>query len=175
MCHGGLLVLALSSFALACGDDDGARDENTAPHDGRRDAGLDGGVSGDAGDAGAAEGGDGGGTDGSAAAAECVDGEQVAAILERFRLTDTPDCLACLCGNDPEATIACDDGCWDLVACVCERCGCDRTDLECISACPTYTAERAAAATAFAPVINDCVAVDACMSAPIDSDDAGAD
>ena len=152
----GLLVLALSGFAVACGDDDGG-DDNTGT-DAGEDAGGRAGTSG----GGAGTSGGGAGTDGGITAAECEEMAVQAA---------GPDCLACVCAEDPDVTVACDETCWSLVQCVGSECDGDGTNTACIvSACADFLG-GATAAMAFGPVITQCL--DVCE--PPAGPDAGAD
>ena len=107
----GLLVLALSGFAVACGDDDDGRD-----HDAGEDAGP------TAGRAGGGAGRDGGsGRDGGAAGrdagppptmAECLDAVDTATM---GGVSDS--CANCVCEAGPREAAACTGACWGLIQC----------------------------------------------------------
>ena len=139
----GLLVLALSGFAIACGDDDG--DEHG--HDG-----------------GEADGGGGTGGGGAEdAGGEDAGGGLTAAQCETMAFQQPgPDCLSCVCEENPDVTVACTGGCWGLVQCVATECGGDPDATSCIvSACAEFVAMSGviAQAQAFGPVITNCTDV----------------
>jgi hypothetical protein len=157
----GLLVLALSGFAVACGDDDGP-----SPSDDSGVAGSGGrGGSGGAGSGGAGSGGSPADTGTGLTPQECEEMSVQAPGAE---------CLACVCDVDPDITAACGEGCWGLVSCVGSRCGGDGGNTACILAmCGSFlVGDNAMQATAFGPVIGMCL--DACSAPPVGTD-AGTD
>ena len=155
----GLLVLALSGFAVACGDDDGGGDND-------HDAGNDGGPT--AGHAGGGAGHAGGGAGHEADTGTGVTPEQCEEMAVQAA---GPDCLACVCAEGPEETVACDEMCWGLVQCVGSECDGDGSDTACIvAACGPFLG-GATAAMAFGPIITQCL--DVC--APTTGVDGGAD
>ena len=157
----GLLVLALGSCFVACGDDD----DDDVP-----DGGGSGGSSGSAGTSGK------GGSGGSTTAGKGGDGGVVMtceAVAEDMSTTvDTnPECISCLCDMKDAATKACTGDCWKLAYCVAES-GCGTSDTTCIqAACVTklggMTKYMAAAILALAVPFQPCAAK--CFEPPVDS------
>ena len=95
----GLVILALSSVAFACGDDDGGG--KTSP---------------DAGGAGSGAGGsgsdDGGAGSGSVGVAACV----TKAKMVTMNMT-SDECLSCACTEGETEVTACNANCWALIDC----------------------------------------------------------
>src|SRR5688572_907224 len=97
----GFLVLALTGFAVGCGDDDDP---------GPADAGT-------AGKGGTGGGGGGkGGTGGTPSKQECI-----TATAKNTKLL-APTCVDCACGSMPATIAKCDAGCWNLFFCVVTKC-----------------------------------------------------
>ena len=114
-----LLVLALGSSALGCGDDDGGGRPRS---DGGPEAGS--------GDGGGGTGGtDGGG--GPVGTAACV----ADAKTTTMGMT-TDECLTCACENGAAQVSACNATCWGLIACFAGPCaGVDATDMTAATSC----------------------------------------
>jgi hypothetical protein len=152
----GLLVLALSGFALVgCGDDDGGGGgETDAGEDAGPRAGHGGGGAGHAGGGAGGGAGDGGST---ITPEECEEMAVQAA---------GPECLACVCAEGAEETVACEADCWALVECVGSMCDGDGTDIACItSSCSAFLGGNTPAqAMAFGPIITQCL--DVCQQMP---------
>src|SRR5688572_14839946 len=92
----GFLVLALTGFAVGCGDDD---DDPPAPDAGTAGKGGTGGKGGSGGK---------GGTGGTVSKQECVTATTAATKLL------APACVDCACGSMPATIAKCDKGCWNL-------------------------------------------------------------
>ena len=100
-----LLVLALGSSAIACGDDDGGKGGG-----GGQDSGPEAGTGGGGGGT--------GGTDGGpVTTAQCV----ADAKTTTMGMT-TDECLMCACENGAEQVSACNETCWGLIACFAGPC-----------------------------------------------------
>lgn len=143
----GLLLLAWSGFAIACGDEQGVEAGGAkAAGDRLVDAGGSGRggedvASGDGRDAGASQ----------ATSAQC----RGAAVQ-----TAGAACVACVCEAGPDETIACGPNCWALVACIQVQCGGDGSDFPCImQSCDAFLTDDAPVqAIAFDPIIRMCQA-----------------
>ena len=117
-----LLVLALGSSAIACGDDDGG---------GGGGGGQDSGPEAGTGDGGGGTGGTGGTDGGPVSTAQCV------ADAKTTTMGMTSDeCLMCACENGVDQVTACDATCWGLIACFAGPCaGVDATDMTAATSC----------------------------------------
>ena len=126
----GLLVLALGSCFVACGDDD----DDDVP-----DGGGSGGSSGSAGSSAGKGGAGAGGTTagkGGTDAGPMTTCEDVAEDMSTSVDTN-PECISCLCDMKDAATKACTGDCWKLAYCVAGS-GCGTSDTTCIrAACTT--------------------------------------
>ena len=156
----GLLVLALSGFAVACGDDDGGDD-----HD--HDAGPDGGEAGSSGGGGGDDGGAGMGSD--VTVSECV------AMTDTNTMGGvTQECAMCACEEGLEETVACNATCWGLISCFGANCGdVDPSDMaaatDCVVANCLDVAGGAMNATPLGAILRSACA-DVCVTAPPEGD-----
>jgi hypothetical protein len=146
----GLLVLALGSCFVACGDDDD--DATTDGGAGMSGSGGKGGASGAGGKGGAS--GKGGAAGGAGTVApKC---EDTAEAMSDTAVETSAACITCVCDKSEAATIACTGDCWKLAYCVVEN-GCEATDTTCITnACTDDlgTTTKLAAAGALAMKVN---------------------
>ena len=155
-CVVGGLMLAMSSALIACGDD---AEDRSGP-DGGGDAGGD--RPPDGSTSGAGGGGGTGGTAEDDGGAEDAGGPSVTPneCLDRAVRTAGAACVACVCAEGPQQTVACGPECWALVACIQVECGGDGSDIPCItSLCGDFLNDDAPAqALEFDPVLRLCEA-----------------
>lgn len=152
----GLLVLALGTCFVACGDDDDGSGSDAGP-DGGGTGGTSG-SSGKGGSSGSSAGKGGSSGDGSVVMPMCEDAAEEASKV----VTTSDDCIECLCDMKPSATAACTGDCWKLAYCVAAS-GCGTSDTTCIqAACVSVignmTKYSAAAVLALATPFTACAA-----------------
>jgi hypothetical protein len=127
----GLLVLALGSCFVACGDDD----DDDAPVDAGGSGGSGGTTAGKGGSGGTTTAGKGG--MGGTTPSGTMTCEEVAADMSDTAVDTNPECISCLCDMKDAATKACTGDCWKLAYCVAGS-GCGTSDTTCIrAACTT--------------------------------------
>jgi hypothetical protein len=127
----GLLVLAISSFSVACGDDDDGTSNPDGGEAGKGGAGSGGkGGAGSGGKGGAGSGGKGG----AGAGAGGAGGDSCEDIAEKNSagVPTNNNCRECVCEKSQTAAKACTKDCWTLAYCVVDN-GCDATDTTCIA------------------------------------------
>jgi len=147
----GLLVLALGSCFVACGDDD-----DDAVTDGGAGTSGGGGTTAGKGGVGGKGGMGGKGGAGGTAGMTAPKCEDTAEAMSDTAVDTSAACITCVCDKSEAATIACTGDCWKLAYCVVAN-GCDATDTTCITnACTDDlgTTAKLAAAGALAMKVN---------------------